>query len=98
MANYATWLTTAWEQYQQMTAYMVEHYSIETAERFTDKLLYKIERAMKYPDTGTPSRVPEVRYMKVTKYRAFFYRFQGQTLYIVFMWDARQNPRKNPYL
>ncbi len=97
MVKRIAWLDTAKRQFFTIAAYMAENYSATTAERFSDEIFKKLTRLMKYPESGHLSRVQGVRYVIIRKRYNLYYRQLNDILYIVFLWDSKRDPRKNPY-
>jgi len=76
---------------------MFEHYSEQRVEHFNEELDRRLERLEKQPLSGRPSQIEGVRYVLLKKRWHLYYRLANATLYILFLWDTRRDPRKNPY-
>lgn len=97
MAKNIAWLNTAWRQYQGILSYLYEHASLAAVERFNKEIDKKLDRIAKYPESGHPAPITGVRFIIISKRYRLYYRHHGPMLYLVFLWDTRQNPGKNPY-
>jgi len=52
----------------------------------------------KQPLIGRPVKNSKtVRYVKVGRYQRMYYRLHGNTMYIVRLFDMRQDPAKDPF-
>jgi plasmid stabilization system protein ParE len=70
---------------------------IEVADKFLDKIALKIDRISDYPETGHPTRFKAVRRVRIDKYHSLYYRIQKKKIIILYLWDGRQDPKKNLY-
>jgi hypothetical protein len=53
---------------------------------------------IKEPDEGrNSSKVPEVQWILITKHNKLYYRIEGDIIYMITLFDTRQNPKKNRY-
>jgi plasmid stabilization system protein ParE len=92
------WVTVAREQYRKLVVYLFERYSEEAIQRFDARLEKKLDLLKKQPEAGRPSQIEGVRFVTLSggRYR-LYYRHQGNTIYLLYLWDNKQNPSKNPY-
>ncbi|TAK39287.1 MAG: type II toxin-antitoxin system RelE/ParE family toxin [Saprospiraceae bacterium] len=97
MVKRIAWLDTAKKQFFEIAAYLAEQYSPATAQRFSEELYTKILRIMQQPGSGHPGPVSQIRYFIVRKRYNVYYRHSGEVLYVVYLWDTKQDPKKNPY-
>ena len=98
MVERIAWLNAARDQYRKIVIYLFEHYSEEAIGRFDTRLEKKINLIRKQPESGRPASVEGVRSVTLSGGRfRLYYRYQGNTIYLVYLWDNRQNPQKNPY-
>lgn len=97
MVSRIAWLDTAKKQYRLITVYMFERYSEQTVERFDIEIDNRLARLKKQPMSGRPSQIEGVRYVIVKKHWHLYYRFYESTIYVLYLWDMRQNPNKNPF-
>ena len=91
------WKEQPLEYIRQIANYLIEEFSASAADKFLDKVSNKVDRIAAYPESGQITRFKNVRRLKVDKYHSIYYRSQGNKIFIIFMWDGRQNPQKNPY-
>jgi plasmid stabilization system protein ParE len=72
--------------------------SEQAAHNFAKKMKTKIALLEKYPEIGRPSvKSNHIRSVRIDRYNHLFYRVKGSTLYIVRLFDSRQDPKKRPY-
>jgi plasmid stabilization system protein ParE len=78
--------------------YLITEISERYAEKFVKQLYKKVEWISKYPDSGQiSSKSKTVRSVKIDKYRKMFYRPLFTTVFILHIFDTRQDPDKSPY-
>ena len=97
MAKTIIWKPKASQQYRSLLLYLRDEFSLETAKKFAVKVTVKSEQIATYPDSGHPTRFKTVRRVKIGKHNSFYYRVSGSKLIILFIWDGRMEPEKNPY-
>ena len=57
-----------------------------------------LELLKKQPLIGRPVKNrPNIRYVKVGRYQRMYYRLHSNTMYIVRLFDMRQDPKKDPF-
>jgi len=42
-------------------------------------------------------KVSEVQWILITKHNKLYYRIEGDIIYMITLFDTRQNPKKNRY-
>ncbi len=78
--------------------YLEMNWSKKVADEFKRILDEKMLRLINKPDIGRIStEVAEVRWILVTKHNKLFYRIKGEIIYMITLFDTRQNPKKNRY-
>jgi plasmid stabilization system protein ParE len=98
MVKQITWSDEAELIFDQISEYLLENYSMQTATRFADAVYDKIDTLVKYPDIGRiSSKDDKIRYVIVDKHRQMFYEFDGTELTIIYFWDMRRDPKKRKY-
>ena len=98
MVKKVRWNKSATSSLSQIAEYLERKASEETAIRFVNLVYDKIDMLKKYPEMGRPAaKTKTVRFVKIDKYRRIYYRKNGTTLHIVWFFDTRQDPTKNPY-
>lgn len=93
------WSEKAVNRASEIMTFMEENYSILSAQKFHLNLWETVEKAQKYPTMGSPSaKVPNVRSMKIDKYRKLFFEMSDPSKIIILdIFDTRQNPEKLLY-
>jgi plasmid stabilization system protein ParE len=78
--------------------YLLDNFSSKTAWLFLDKIRERIELISKYPSIGKVSaNHRNVRSIIVAPYNLLFYRYEGNKIKILSLFDMRSNPAKKPY-
>lgn len=98
MAKTVVWKRAANLQILEIEAYLLENFSEKTVDRFLDKLYEKLDGLSVFPESGQRTRFKTIRRLRLNKYVSLFYRIQGQFIVVLFVWDNRMDPDKNPYL
>ena len=98
MAKTIIWKRKANLQILQTLSYLAENFSKKTVDNFLNKLEEKLESLSKFPERGQRTRFKTIRRLRINRYTSVFYRIQGSHIVIHFVWDNRQDPKKNPYL
>ncbi len=81
-----------------IATYLETEFSFAAAENFVDSTYTAIEKAQKQPTRGRKTNASEtVRFLPIDKHRVLFYRHKGSVLYILDLFDTRQNPNKRPF-
>jgi plasmid stabilization system protein ParE len=97
MVARVSWLTTAQGQLRSVAGYMATHYSFQVAEKFVEEVESRLQKTLRHPESGRPSPIPNIRYFMVKKRYNFYYKCQGTRLYVIYIWDTKRDPKKNPY-
>jgi plasmid stabilization system protein ParE len=92
-----TWKPKAIQQYHDLVQFLKDEFSEATAEKFVEKVTAKMAQLERYPESGLATRLKTVRRAKVGKLNSFYYRISGTKVIILFVWNARQDPKNNPY-
>ena len=98
MVTKIIWNKTALKTFDEITIYLLDQYSLQTAQKFADRAYDKIEQVAKYPTIGR--KVPDTKTLRKVNFgehHQLYYRAKGKTLYICDFWDTRQNPKNTPY-
>lgn len=98
MAKTIVWKRKANLQILQLEAYLFENFSQKAVDKFLDQMFQKLESLSKFPERGQQTRFKTIRRLRINRYTSLFYRIQGTYIVIHFVWDNRQDPKKNPYL
>ncbi len=97
MAKTISWKPKATQQYREVIQYLKVEFSESTAEKFVHKVTEKTELLTQYPESGQATRYKTIRRKKIGRYNYLYYRISGTIIIILFIWDGRMNPEKNPY-
>ena len=82
----------------QISDYLLQNWSLQIAEKFQKTFLAKVEFLAKNPKIGRPSsRYHYVRSISITKHNRLHYRFNEHTIFLITIFDTRQNPVKNKF-
>ncbi len=78
--------------------YLEKKWGRKVAEEFKKELDGKILQISETPDIGINSiKVFNVKRIVITKHNKLFYKIKGNTIYIITLFDTRQDPKKNKY-
>lgn len=98
MVKKVKWQQKALLEITQIAGYLENEYSLQTAHKFVDIVYHRIEFLIIHPEIGRKSaKFKTVQFIRIDKYRQLFYRVNSSILYIVDIWDTRQNPKNRPY-
>ena len=98
MVNKIKWNKAADKTFDDITAYLQEHHSTQSAMNFASLVYKKIDLIEKGLTVGRLSpKAKTVMVLKLDKHKQMFYRLVGTTLTIVDFWDTRQDPKKRRY-
>ena len=92
------WLNQALSELYKVAAYIQQEFGREPALQFVAKAFAKSSTLSRYPEMGRKSkRFKTVRFVLVGKYHRMYYRVDGSTLYVIYLFDTRQDPSKDRY-
>lgn len=74
--------------------YLIEKWSVRISEKFIDKLKANLDLIQESPELFPKSGRSNYHKCIVIKQVTIFYRFNHQKIYIVSVFDTRQNPKK----
>lgn len=78
--------------------YLLKEFSAKTAYSFLQQLEKRIDFIAKNPAAGKLSaKRKDVRSVLFTPHNQIFYRYQNNTIDILYLFDMRKNPKKSPY-
>lgn len=98
MAVTVVWTKRAASQLEELIVYLEQNASQKAVSSFIQKLSEKLDLLGRYPDIGRKSsKKPGIQMYKLDKTRNLYYRIQKDNLIIIFLFDTRQNPSRNPY-
>ena len=98
MVKTIKWNNSASLSLSKLAEYLEYETSDDFAIRFVNLVYSKIDKLVKYPEMGRRApKTKTIRFINIDKKRRMYYRKHGSTLYIVWFFDTRQDPDKNPY-
>ena len=98
MVKKITWTQTADRTFDEITAFLQDNSSLQTAQTFAKTVYSKIDTLVEQPYIGRPSKKAKtVRIINVGKNMQMLYRIEGRTLIISDFFDTRQDPQKRRY-
>ncbi len=98
MAYEIEWTENAKEDLKKIVEYIRDEWSLESAEKFVDKLDSWLELLIQSPYFGTTSKKKRgVRQILVTRHNRLFYRIIGSRIILLDFFDTRQDPEKSTY-
>lgn len=78
--------------------YLENNWGKKVAVEFKKNLDKKMLRLIEEPDAGRNStKVSDVQWILITRHNKLYYRIKGEIIYIITLFDTRQNPKKNKY-
>ena len=78
--------------------YLLVEFSSKTADAFLERLEKRIDFISQNPTAGKLSyKRKDVRSILLTPHNQIFYRYQNDSVEILYLFDVRQNPKKRPY-
>ena len=77
--------------------YLDYEFSEKTAEKFADNVSERLRLIGNHPESGRiTNKKRNVWMAKIDKYRVLYYKVKD-SIVILYLFDTRQDPRKNPY-
>lgn len=84
---------TLWE----IIEYFDEH-SLKAGDHFLEKVTLRLEVLKKYPESGLKSlKRKGIRSVQIDKRRRLYYRYSDDEIIVIFFWDSKMVPTKNPF-
>lgn len=82
----------------KLLEYLEMKWGKKIADEFKRNLDKKMLRLIDEPDAGRNStKVSDVQWILITSHNKLYYRVKGEIIYIIILFDTRQNPKKNKY-
>ncbi|MBW8050687.1 MAG: type II toxin-antitoxin system RelE/ParE family toxin [Cytophagales bacterium] len=98
MACRIEWSDTAKQQYQQVIEYLKTEWSVKDAENFIERVNKIITLISRFPGIGRKSvKRKRVRKYLLTRQNMLFYEIKKNTIFLLAIYDTRQNPDKIKY-
>jgi plasmid stabilization system protein ParE len=82
---------------QKTSLWLNEVWSAQSADKFEQKVSAAITRITNNPATGRPSAKKNVRSVLVTNHNRLYYRVKGKVITLLFLFETKQNPRRNKF-
>ncbi len=98
MVETVIWLKKAEKILDQIVDYLESEQSVTTAQNFVREIYSAIDLLVHQPMIGRESGLNQsIRFVLVGRHRRLYYRLRDKKLIIVFLFDTRQSPDKDPY-
>jgi plasmid stabilization system protein ParE len=91
------WKEPALKQIENICIYLTEEFSANVTQKFLSKLTEKVERVARFPESGQRTPYKLVYRLKLDRYHSIYYRASKTQIIILYIWDGRQEPRKNKF-
>ena len=89
------WNKRASKQLADLQSYLQEEFGEKAAQTFTHRIFKFLELLVKYPQIGTlESPEKDIRGFLLHKHTTILYKQKEEAIYILALFDHRQNPRK----
>ncbi len=86
---------TATNQLDNILKYLEEEWSLNVKKEFVNKIDLALKRIDNYPCSFPKLEIiTELRRCVVTKQVTIYYKFTDSTIYVISIFDTRQNPQK----
>ena len=86
------------KQLEAVYEYLKKEWSQIVADDFIIKVENKIDCLSRVPTSGSVcAKTKNVRKLSISKHNKIYYRIKGKKVFIMSMFDTRQNPNKNKY-
>lgn len=81
----------------ELLLYLEKEFGKKGVDSFRRSLLAGMEIIKKFPESGAPTLVKNVRSFRAGKHIRVYYKVQANQLIILNIYDLRQDPSKNIY-
>ncbi|HTB33010.1 MAG TPA: type II toxin-antitoxin system RelE/ParE family toxin [Bacteroidia bacterium] len=98
MSNKVFWSEKAKNDYKGILNYLDQNWSSKEVIQFADKLEQNIGRLVLNPEIGASSKKKLVRRLVISKQTSIYYKVIRGSIYLITLYDNRQNPDKLRYL
>lgn len=82
----------------KLLIYLNSEFGEKGVQTFRQSLLSGFYRIKKFPESGSPTGAEEIRSFRAGNHVRVYYKVIGQVIWILNLYDMRQNPSKNIYL
>ena len=98
MVTKIIWNKNALLTFDEITAYLLDNFSLQTAQNFAELAYERIDWVCKHSKSGRKVRGTKTLLMvNFGKHHQLYFRTHGNTLFICDFFDSRQDPNKRPY-
>ncbi len=89
------WNKRASKQLADLQNYLQQEFGEKAAQTFTYRIFHFLELLVKYPQIGTlESPEKDIKGFLLHRHTTILYKQKEQTIYILALFDNRQNPQK----
>lgn len=82
----------------KLLEYLEKNWGKKVADEFKERVDKKILQLSETPNIGKDGRqVSNVKRIVITKHNKLFYMIKSKTIYLITLFDIRQDPQKNKY-
>ncbi len=93
------WNKRAAKQLEELQEYLEQEFGIDTVKKFTNRLFKFLELLIRYPHIGTlENKTENIRGFLLHRHTTIIYRVKGNSVYILSLFDNRQNPNRKKVL
>ncbi len=94
MSNKVFWSGKAKDDYRNILLYLQQNWTLNEVQKFTGKVERNISNLLSNSEIGTISKKKLIRRLVVSKQISLYYKIKQGDIYIVTLFDNRQNPGK----
>ncbi len=83
------------QRYNEVVTYLLAEWPLQVAIEFENKFDEIIKALISQPYMGVRSESDNnIKHILITPHNMLFYQFDGKMIYIITIWDSRQDDRK----
>jgi plasmid stabilization system protein ParE len=98
MAKKLIWDKEVLDQIDQVAEYIAQIWGKQSAKRFVENVRKTAFSLTKLPNVGRPSaKFEDVHFINIGQYHWLYYCIQATKIQIIYLFDTRQDPDKNPF-
>jgi plasmid stabilization system protein ParE len=92
------WNRKAVRQFEKIQEYLSKEFGDKTTEEFTKRVFNFLDLLSDYPDLGTvENKERNIRGFLLHRHTTLFYKIGSDKIYLLAMFDNRQDPKKPKY-
>jgi plasmid stabilization system protein ParE len=88
------WSERSKNDYANILGYLTKKWTSKEIVRFTDTIESNITLLISYPEMATISKKKAIRKLVISKQISLYYKIIRDDIYIISLFDNRQNPKK----